>query len=115
MRPWLRIGKFLAASILLFALSATRASADSFTLTDLGTLPGYSGSFALGINSSGQVTGFVRTANGGADQAYLYSGGVMTGLGTLGGTQSQGYGINDSGQVVGQSALANHQLRCLSL
>jgi probable HAF family extracellular repeat protein len=98
MRPRLRIGKFLAASVLLFALSAARASADSFTLTDLGTLPGYSGSYAQGVNSSGQVTEFVQTANGGAVQAYLYSGGVMTGLGTLGGVTSYGMASTTAGR-----------------
>ncbi len=36
---------------------------------------------------------------------------TATDLGTLGGTSSQAFGINDHGQVVGQSRLANGQLR----
>src|SRR5439155_19284580 len=39
----------------------------------------------------------------GAYHAFIYSGGTMTDLGTLGGTNSRGYGINSNGQVVGRS------------
>jgi len=72
-------------------------------VTDLGTLPGYTTSVAYGINNSGQVVGASSNIGGQPAQAFLYSGGVMTGLGTLGGTSSYADGINDSGQVVGQA------------
>src|SRR5262249_53573124 len=39
------------------------------------------------------------------NHAFLYSSDTMTDLGTLGGNSSIGNGINDSGQVVGQSVL----------
>jgi probable HAF family extracellular repeat protein len=60
-------------------------------------------SMAAAINNSGQIAGSTSIFNkflGGYD-AYLYSNGVMVDLGTLGGTQSFGYGINSSGQVTG--------------
>ena len=77
-------------------------AAVEYTVTDLGKLPGGGNSFAYGgINASGQVAGLAYTA---ADlEAFLYSNGKMTDLGTLGGTQSWAYGINASGQVVGES------------
>jgi probable HAF family extracellular repeat protein len=70
-------------------------------MTDLGTLGG-SYSYAYGINDSGQVVGYSRTA-GGLDHAFMWSGGTMTDLGTLGGTYSRAYGINSSGKIVGYS------------
>ena len=56
-----------------------------YTVTDLGSLGGGS-SVGLDINNSGQVTGY-STLPSGATHAFLYSGGVMTDLGTLGGTE----------------------------
>jgi probable HAF family extracellular repeat protein len=48
------------------------------------------------------VTGSSQTADG-EEHAFLYSGGTMTDLGTLGGTLSIATGINASGHIVGQS------------
>ena len=93
------------------------------TLTDLGALPGIpfelsgegitvSGdvSTANAINNVGQVVG-VSLVPGSAEgafvqHAFLYSGGTMTDLGTLGGLDSFANGINDRGDVVGTSALS---------
>ena len=41
-------------------------------------------------------------------KAFLYSQGVMTDIGTLGGTFSEGLGINDAGQVTGTSYTSDH-------
>ena len=83
-------------------------------LSDLGSL-GADG-FAYGINNSGQVAGYSSTPNPewpgcgkvgycpeSSDEATLWSGGTITGLGTLGGPNSHAYGINDAGQVVGSA------------
>jgi probable HAF family extracellular repeat protein len=92
------------------ALSATTsAHAASYTVTDLGTLGGPE-SFGSGLNASGQVAGSSYGAGAATQQAYLWkptasggASGVMTNLGTLGGTQSFGNGLNVSGQVTGES------------
>ncbi|WP_435015795.1 DUF3466 family protein [Tundrisphaera sp. TA3] len=68
-------------------------------------------SYAAGMdaNNSGQVAGaFGGVDESGSIQAFLYSpGGTMVGLGTLGGKESHGLGINNRGMVVGLSELAD--------
>jgi len=76
---------------------------------DIGSLGG-SSTTAYGINNYGQVVGF-SYLSGGSYRAFLYSGGPMTDLGTLPcavfipdtTTNSRAYGINNYGQVVGES------------
>jgi probable HAF family extracellular repeat protein len=81
------------------------ASAQTYQLTDLGSLGGGS-SYGWGINSSGQVTGYSVIVGGSATHAFISNGTTMTDLGTLGGTNSYAWGINSSGQVTGNSDIA---------
>jgi probable HAF family extracellular repeat protein len=83
------------APTLVAFLIASSASGQSLSLIDLGA-----GTAAYGINGSGQVTGCAPAAAG-APHAFLYSAGVMTDVGTLGGASSCGYAINADGQVTG--------------
>jgi probable HAF family extracellular repeat protein len=81
------------------------ANAQTYSLTDLGTLGGTASS-GSGINASGKVTGSSTLAVGLAPHAFISDGTAMTDLGTLGGTYSEGFGINSRGQVTGGSSIA---------
>jgi len=83
-------------------------------MTDLGSLlpDPEEESHAYAVNDSGQAVGESKALdqNGSFwDHAVLYSGGTITDLGTLGPSGSPGesvaYGINTSGQVVGEADL----------
>ena len=74
-------------------------------MTDIGSLGGLGGSYAIGINSSGQVVGQASSVNGGYS-AFLYFAGVMTDLNSLLPAGSNFHldgavAINDHGQIVG--------------
>ena len=73
---------------------------------------------AYDINSSGQVAGWSHTPGGGAQGAFLWTEGGTGGawynpqvkfLGTLGGSNSFAYGINDMAHVVGRSDTSSSQ------
>lgn len=77
-----------------------------YTLTDLRTLAGYEYSRATALNDAGDVVGYA----GGNEQmrAFLFSGGAMLDIGSLGGN-SRAEDINNSGVVVGFSRLSTSQ------
>ena len=95
----------------ILCLAATASAQTPYTVTDLGTLSGNNYSAATGINSTGQITGSAGSVNTNTSQAFLYSHGTMTGLGTLGGTSGIGNAINASGQVAGYSQNSKNTYR----
>ena len=94
----------VAAVWTALSLAADSAQAVTYTITDLGTLPGDTSSTADAINSSGQVVGNSLDLNKNF-HAFVWSPGTgMVGIGTLpGDTNNLVLAINPGGQVVGSS------------
>src|SRR2546422_953557 len=105
-----RMGRTSATALFVLAIATlalvTHVSA-SITVRDLGTLPGYPLSEGFGINAAGRIVG---TSGDGEAQSrpFLWDDGVMTNLGTLGGSRGTAHGISDTGLVVGESEDASH-------
>ncbi len=97
----------LGSALLAFGGPASvRAQSGTYSVQDLGTLPGETVSQANGINAAGQVVGYSHVKDG-QGHAFLYSTGQMKYLGTLGGPGSDALAVNDAGQIAGYSALAD--------
>jgi probable HAF family extracellular repeat protein len=91
----------LVAICSLWLMSAIFASAQSYTVTDLGTLGG-DYSVATSINNHGQVVGVSTLSDNQTFHAFVWQQGTMTDLDAMGGS-SYPEGINDNGQIVGNS------------
>ena len=97
--------KTLAACVLgafLAVVAAPCASAQSYTITDLGTLGGAS-SEALGINASGQIVGDSYTTADNSLHAAAWNNLAIEDLDPFFGSDALGvaYSINDSGHTAG--------------
>ena len=86
--------------------------ATTYTVTDLGTLPGGSSSFGHGINAAGHVTGYATVANGDT-HPFLWtpSAGMVDIAGSAipSGGGAQGFWINNFDQIVGAPEATSQQ------
>jgi probable HAF family extracellular repeat protein len=96
------------------------------TELDLDILMSGQESDGLAINSAGDITGFVSTGTCQGSQpftpaclapfhAFVYQGFGLVDIGTLGGTYSEGTGINDQNEIAGVSSVAGSSLNHLFL
>jgi probable HAF family extracellular repeat protein len=111
---WVGVLALAAGLPAAVAVAPPAAAATTYKVTDMGSL-GLGESFGYGVNATGQATGLsylpatyayscgypVRSCTAHPFHAFLYSGGHMTDLGTLGGHNSEGSAINLSDQVAG--------------
>jgi len=99
--------RLLTSSLTLFLLISA-AAAQSYTVTDLGSLPGSTSVQAQGVNKVGQVVGFAQLAYPNV-QAFLWS--KSKGMQPLpappGFSNPVAYAINNYGDAVGQAADQN--------
>jgi probable HAF family extracellular repeat protein len=90
----------------LVGASTASAATTTYTVKEIGPLPGGTLFGVNDINASGQVVGSSYNPSTGEEHAFLYEDGQMKDLGTLPNatcSTSVANGINDSGQVVGFS------------
>jgi probable HAF family extracellular repeat protein len=96
-----------------YAMSASAQASSSsgtpaFSVAEIPSLGGNPAlMLATGINDAGQVTGSSYIAGSAITHAFLYSDGVTQDLGTLGGSESDGSGINNAAEITGLADAAN--------
>ena len=75
---------------------------------------------AYGINTAGQIVGYMENGTTNAGHAFLYSNGQMSDLNSLisptsGWTLEQAFSINDNGQIVGEGIAPSGQVESFLL
>ncbi len=90
----LRLYGVILASLGTVSVSP-KSQAQTYRAINLGV-----NTYATAINNAGQVVGYTKIT--GMGQPFLWANGTVTWLGLFGGFSGQAYGINDTGQIVGE-------------
>jgi probable HAF family extracellular repeat protein len=93
-----RLSLLVLPILLVWLESSIPLHAQSFTITDLGALPGNTTTNAYGLNSLGQAVG---TSDSGAATATLFSNGTVTNMNTLNASVSVATSIGGSSEAAG--------------
>ena len=101
------------ALVAAFAYAGSAAQAQTYGLTDLGVLPGKEASMPAAINEQAQVAGTSSAGTSNAS-AFRYTNSGKAAMEDVGGnptgSMTRGFGINSSGQVVGDSNFGNREV-----
>ena len=96
---------------LLVIATASLSVAQTYSMTDLGTISGMDYSVGRAINASGQTTGASGRNDSYIAHAFLNTSGSYLDLGTLGGDSAVGNGVNASGEIAGYSTNSHNAYR----
>ncbi len=97
-------GRAVRALGVLITLSTAAVSlGQRYVLTELGPLPGYRHSYALGVNDFGEAVGYLYDNSVWDMRAFIYHGNGFEPIVTDVVTFSQARGINNAGQIVGEA------------
>jgi len=86
-------------------------SAQTYTVTDLGTLRGGDSSVGFGLNARGQVAGVSTLPNNAYGHGFLFIKGKLKDLGDLGAGWSDSFQVNASGEVTGYAPIPGGNVR----
>jgi probable HAF family extracellular repeat protein len=102
------IGLGALALLLLLAAPPAGGGAQGYVAVDLGTVPGFTGSWATAMNDDGMVIGQLTGPGGPPFHAFAWTrAGGMVDIGTLGGATTHARAIDSHGRVVGLSSTAS--------
>ncbi|MGA2662264.1 MAG: sigma-70 family RNA polymerase sigma factor [Verrucomicrobiota bacterium] len=88
-------------------LALDTATNGDYGLLDLEPIAGFNSIHVMALNNHGQAVGSVDSINN-ETHAFIWDNGLLTDLGTFGGSKSLASGINDAGDIVG-TILTNGQ------
>ena len=102
------IGNAISSNGIVAGMSITQTGTHAIKLKDLELTQldqDSDASAANDVNATGQVVGFISSAEIGGQRATLWQDGGPVDLGTLGGPFSIAHGISDKGEIVGEATM----------